>query len=146
MVAADVSRLSILEISFDIGADSHPLLQVLRQSPLRCPRPPVFRSSYCGGWTSSGRNELCNGKRTPRTSSAPERRGDGAAETVSILARRSILLPLLREVEERAGERRSVFIGNSPLLNPLPARSSRGEEEAKPGFETVSDDEEELPA
>jgi hypothetical protein len=41
-------------------------------------------------------------------------------------------------VEERAGERRGVFIGNSPLLNPLPARSSRGEEEAKLSFETVS--------
>ena len=62
----------------------------------------------------------------------------GAAETVSKLVRRSILLPLLREVEERAGERRGVFIGNSPLLNPLPARSSRGEEEAKLSFETVS--------
>ena len=48
-------------------------------------------------------------------------------------------LPLLREVEERAGERRGVFIGNSPLLNPLPARSSRGEEEAKLSFETVSE-------
>jgi hypothetical protein len=62
----------------------------------------------------------------------------GAAEAVSKLVRRSILLPLLREVEERAGERRGVFIGNSPLLNPHPARSSRGEEEAKSSFETVS--------
>src|ERR1035437_7528794 len=31
-----------------------------------------------------------------------------------------------------------VFIGNSPFLNPLPARSSRGEEKAKLSFETVS--------
>jgi len=30
-------------------------------------------------------------------------------------------------MEERAGERRSVFIG-APLLGPLPARSSRGED------------------
>jgi uncharacterized protein (TIGR02246 family) len=40
-----------------------------------------------------------------------------------------LLLPLLHPMEERAGERRRVFIGNSPLLNPLPTRSSRGEEE-----------------
>ena len=64
--------------------------------------------------------------------------GGRVAETVSKVVRRSILPPLLREVEERAGERRGVFIGNSPLLNPLPARSSRGEEEAKLSFETVS--------
>src|ERR1039458_5827141 len=64
--------------------------------------------------------------------------GGRVAETVSKVVRRSILLPLLREVEERAGERGGVFIGNSPLLNPLPARSSRGEEEAKLSFETVS--------
>src|ERR1039458_8033378 len=64
--------------------------------------------------------------------------GGRVAETVSKVVRRSILLPLLREVEERAGERRGVFIGNSPLLNPLPARSSRGGEEAKLSFETVS--------
>ena len=43
-------------------------------------------------------------------------------------------LPLLHEMEERAGERRRVLIGNSPLLDPLPARSSRGEEETKSAF------------
>jgi hypothetical protein len=32
-------------------------------------------------------------------------------------------------MEERAGERRSVFVQNSPLLSPLPIRSSWGEEE-----------------
>ena len=31
-------------------------------------------------------------------------------------------------MEERVGERRRVATGNSPLLNPLPTRSSRGEE------------------
>src|SRR6266478_7666074 len=37
------------------------------------------------------------------------------------------LLPLLHRMEERAGERRCVFIG-FPLLGPLPPRSSRGED------------------
>jgi hypothetical protein len=32
-------------------------------------------------------------------------------------------------MEERAGERMSGFVQNSPLLNPLPIRSSWGEEE-----------------
>jgi hypothetical protein len=32
-------------------------------------------------------------------------------------------------MEERAGERRTVFVQNSPLLNPLPIRSSWSEEE-----------------
>jgi hypothetical protein len=32
-------------------------------------------------------------------------------------------------MEEREGERRSDFIQNSPLLGPLPIRSSWGEEE-----------------
>jgi hypothetical protein len=32
-------------------------------------------------------------------------------------------------MEERGGERRSVFVQNSPLLGPLPIRSSWGEEE-----------------
>jgi hypothetical protein len=41
----------------------------------------------------------------------------------------TVFLPLLCEVEERGGERRRVFIRNSPLLNPLPTRSSWGEEE-----------------
>jgi hypothetical protein len=41
-------------------------------------------------------------------------------------------------MEERAGERRYVAFANSPLLNPLPTRSSRGEEEATPGFEMTS--------
>jgi hypothetical protein len=59
------------------------------------------------------------------------------AEAVLRLVQRAKFLPLLREVEERAGERRCVFIGNSPLLNPLPARSSRGEE-AKRSFGTIS--------
>ncbi len=45
------------------------------------------------------------------------------------------LLPLLHRMEERAGERRRVSTGNSPLLNPLPTRSSRGEEGAARGFE-----------
>jgi len=42
------------------------------------------------------------------------------AEAVLRLVQRAKFLPLLREVEERAGERRCVFIGNSPLLNPAP--------------------------
>jgi hypothetical protein len=32
-------------------------------------------------------------------------------------------------MEERVGERRRVFVQNSPLLDPLPIRSSWGEEE-----------------
>jgi hypothetical protein len=40
-----------------------------------------------------------------------------------------IQLPLLHRMEERAGERRRVGTEKSPLLIPLPARASRGEEE-----------------
>jgi hypothetical protein len=36
-------------------------------------------------------------------------------------------LPLLREVEERAGERRRVIFLTTPLSGSLPAHSSRGE-------------------
>jgi hypothetical protein len=39
------------------------------------------------------------------------------------------VLPLLPRREERAGERRGIFARFSPLPNPLPARSSRGEGE-----------------
>jgi hypothetical protein len=53
----------------------------------------------------------------------------GASETVSKGFRQAIFLPLLCEVEERDGERRRVFIENTPLLDPLPTRSSWGEEE-----------------
>jgi hypothetical protein len=59
-------------------------------------------------------------------------------EPLSKHTRQPIFHPRLREVEERAGERRRVFIGNSPLLNPLPTRSSRGEEESTRGFERTS--------
>ena len=52
------------------------------------------------------------------------------SEVLSKPAKQPILLPLLHEMEERAGARRCVLIENSPLLNPLPTRSSRGEEEA----------------
>jgi hypothetical protein len=48
---------------------------------------------------------------------------------VSKSFRQAIFLPLLREVEERDGERRCVFIENTPLLDPLPTRFSWGEEE-----------------
>ena len=39
------------------------------------------------------------------------------------------LLPLLHQMEERAGERRNDLVQNAPLLDPLPIRSSWGEEE-----------------
>src|SRR5713226_9226128 len=39
------------------------------------------------------------------------------------------VLPLLPRREERGGERRGIFARVSPLPNPLPARSSRGEGE-----------------
>src|SRR2546425_5439116 len=39
------------------------------------------------------------------------------------------VLPLLPRREERGGERRGIFGRVSPLPNPLPARSSRGEGE-----------------
>ena len=58
-------------------------------------------------------------------------------EVLSKPARQPILLPLLQEMEERAGVRRCVLIENSPL-NPLPTRSSRGEEGAARGFESTS--------
>jgi hypothetical protein len=53
--------------------------------------------------------------------------GDIAAEAVSKLVRQSILLSLLREVEERAGERRGVFIGIplSSILSPLVPHGAR---------------------
>ena len=41
-------------------------------------------------------------------------------------------------MEERAGERRCVLLGHSPLLNPLPARFSWGEEGAAQDFESAS--------
>jgi hypothetical protein len=49
------------------------------------------------------------------------------AEAVSKLFRQPIILPLLREVEERAGERRRVFIGIplSSVLSPLVPRGAR---------------------
>jgi len=50
-------------------------------------------------------------------------------------ARRPIL-PLLRESKGRAGGRRLVLFGSSPRLNPLPVRSSRGEDHL-PGFEAI---------
>src|SRR5713226_5618606 len=42
------------------------------------------------------------------------------------------VLPLLPRREERGGERRGIFARVSPLPNPLPARSSRGEGEDSP--------------
>ena len=50
-------------------------------------------------------------------------------------ARRRVL-PLLREPQGRAGGRRLVSFGSSPRLNPLPVRSSRGEDHL-PGFEAI---------
>ena len=40
-------------------------------------------------------------------------------------------------MEEGAGERRRVFLGDSPLPSPLPARASRGEEEDSRSPETL---------
>ena len=48
------------------------------------------------------------------------------------------LLPLLHRMEKTAGEKRRVLLGNSPLVNPLPARFSRGEEGAAQGFESTA--------
>ena len=59
-------------------------------------------------------------------------------ENFSTTAQSPRLFPLLNPMEERAGERRLVTNGNAPLLNPLPARSSRGEEAAVRDFETNS--------
>jgi len=55
------------------------------------------------------------------------KRGGSEAGGRSTAASSSWISPSPPSMEERAGERRCVFIG-SPLLGPLPTRSSRGED------------------
>ena len=85
--------------------------------------------------TLFGRAALAKEKKVEPVTGDPEFK---AMEALSKHRSQASLLPILHPMEERAGERRRVLLGNSPLLDPLPARSSRREDGAAQGFERTS--------